>query len=33
MTAYMDKLIGRLDAKPGELGIRDNTLLIFRGAD
>lgn len=31
MTAYMDKLIGRLDAKLAELGIRDNTLLIFLG--
>jgi len=31
MTAYMDKLIGQLDAKLGELGIRDNTLLIFLG--
>lgn len=31
MTAYMDKMIGRLDAKLGELGIRDNTLLLFLG--
>ncbi len=31
MTAYMDKMIGRLDAKLGELGVRDNTLLIFIG--
>lgn len=31
MTAYMDKMIGRLDAKLAELGIRDNTLLIFLG--
>ncbi len=31
MIAYMDKLIGRLDAKLGELGIRENTLLIFIG--
>jgi len=31
MTAYMDKMIGRLDAKLGELGIRDNTLLVFIG--
>lgn len=31
MTAYMDKLIGQLDAKLGELDIRDNTLLIFLG--
>ncbi|NJM55553.1 MAG: sulfatase-like hydrolase/transferase [Verrucomicrobiae bacterium] len=32
MVAYMDKMIGRLDAKLGELGIRDNTLLLFIGA-
>lgn len=31
MTAYMDKLIGRLDAKLAELGLRDNTLLLFLG--
>jgi len=31
MTAYMDKMVGRLDAKLGELGIRDNTLLLFLG--
>lgn len=31
MVAYMDKMVGRLDAKLGELGIRDNTLLIFLG--
>lgn len=31
MVAYMDKLIGRIDAKLGELGIRDNTLLVFTG--
>ncbi len=31
MTAYMDTMIGRLDAKLAELGIRDNTLLIFLG--
>lgn len=31
MTAYMDKMIGRLDAKLAELGIRDNTLLLFVG--
>ena len=31
MVAYMDKMIGRLDAKLGELGIRDNTLLLFIG--
>jgi arylsulfatase A len=31
MTAYMDQMIGRLDAKLAELGIRDNTLLLFIG--
>lgn len=31
MTAYMDKMVGRLDAKLGELGIRDQTLLLFIG--
>lgn len=31
MVAYMDKMIGRLDAKLAELGIRENTLLIFLG--
>lgn len=31
MTAYMDKLIGQLVAKLDDLGIRDNTLLIFVG--
>lgn len=29
MVAYVDKMAGKLDAKLGELGIRDNTLLIF----
>lgn len=31
MAAYMDKMIGRVDAKLAELGVRDNTLLIFIG--
>lgn len=31
MTAYLDKLIGRLDARLAELGIRDHTLLLFLG--
>lgn len=31
MTAYMDKLVGRVVAKLDELGLRDNTLLIFLG--
>lgn len=31
MTAYMDKMIGRLVAKLDELGVRENTLLIFLG--
>ncbi|NLX96114.1 MAG: sulfatase-like hydrolase/transferase [Rhodopirellula sp.] len=31
MTAWMDKMVGRVDAKLAELGIRDNTLLMFIG--
>ncbi len=31
MTAYMDKMVGQLDAKLSELGIRQNTLLMFIG--
>jgi arylsulfatase A len=31
MTAYMDKTIGELVAKLEELGLRENTLLIFLG--
>lgn len=31
MVEYMDKMVGRLDAKLAELGIRDNTLFIFIG--
>lgn len=31
MIAYMDKMIGQLDAKLAELGIRDNTLILFLG--
>jgi arylsulfatase A len=31
MTAYMDKMIGLVDVKLHELGIRDNTLLMFIG--
>jgi arylsulfatase A len=31
MVAYMDKMIGRLVARLDELGIRDNTLVIFLG--
>lgn len=31
MTAYMDKMVGRVDTTLSELGIRDNTLLIFIG--
>ena len=31
MTAYMDKMVGRVVAKLDELGIRDHTLLIFLG--
>ncbi len=31
MTAYMDKMIGRLIAKLEELGLRENTLVMFIG--
>ncbi len=31
MTAYMDKMVGRVVAKLDELAIRDNTLLLFLG--
>lgn len=31
MTAYMDKMIGRLVAKLDELGLRENTLILFTG--
>ena len=31
MTAYMDKMIGRLVAKLEELGLRENTLIMFIG--
>jgi arylsulfatase A len=31
MVEYMDKMVGRVDAKLTELGIRDNTLIIFLG--
>lgn len=31
MVAYMDGMIGRLDARLAELGIRENTLLVFLG--
>jgi len=31
MTAYMDKMIGRLVAKLDELGISDNTVVMFLG--
>ncbi|MFZ4766676.1 MAG: sulfatase-like hydrolase/transferase, partial [Roseimicrobium sp.] len=31
MVAYMDKLIGKLVARLDELGLRENTLLIFLG--
>lgn len=31
MVAYMDKMVGRLVAKLDELGVRENTLLLFLG--
>lgn len=31
MTAYMDKLIGKLVAKLDELGLRETTLILFTG--
>jgi arylsulfatase A len=31
MTAYMDKMVGRLVAKLDALGLRENTLIIFLG--
>ena len=31
MVRYMDKIVGRLDEKLTELGIRDNTMIIFVG--
>jgi arylsulfatase A len=31
MVAYMDKLIGQMDAKLAELGIRNQTLVLFLG--
>ena len=31
MVAYMDKLIGRLAARLDELGLRQNTLILFLG--
>lgn len=31
MTTYMDKMVGRIDETLGELGIRDNTLVLIIG--
>jgi arylsulfatase A len=31
MVAYTDKMVGKIDAHLGKLGIRENTLLIFTG--
>ncbi|MHC4878504.1 MAG: sulfatase-like hydrolase/transferase [Planctomycetota bacterium] len=31
MVTYVDKTVAKIDAKLAELGIRDNTLLIFTG--
>lgn len=31
MVAYMDKIVGRIVSKLGELGLRENTLFLFTG--
>lgn len=31
MTTYLDRMVGNIDAKLTELGIRENTLLLFVG--
>jgi len=31
MVTYMDKMVGKLTAKLDELGVRDNTLVLFTG--
>ena len=31
MVAYVDRMVGRIDNKLAELGVRNNTLLIFTG--
>ncbi len=31
MVQYVDKIVGQIDAKLAELGIRENTLLMFTG--
>ncbi|MFN3151539.1 sulfatase-like hydrolase/transferase [Bremerella sp.] len=31
MVEYLDKIVGRIDRKVSELGLSDNTLLIFTG--
>jgi arylsulfatase A len=31
MVEYTDKIVGRIDSKLEELGVRDNTILIFTG--
>jgi len=31
MVTYMDKMVGKLTAKLDELGLRDNTLVLFTG--
>jgi len=31
MVAYMDKIVGRIISRLGELGLRENTLVLFTG--
>ena len=31
MVAHIDKVVGKIAAKLDELGIRDNTLVLFTG--
>jgi arylsulfatase A len=31
MVTYMDRIVGQIDARLGELGLRENTLILFTG--